>query len=235
MGPQASKSYPGQRLVRAAEGKRATQEIDYGRRGVAGYVFGAFQPATGAAFTATYVGRTTVNWIDFLCRVESWIDAAAERVYAVVDNLNTHSALDVLLFNLAHPRWEFVFQPKYAAYLNLIEPWWKVLRSLALKGPVRRLDRDRASGRERRRILERPQAPLPLGPAAASSQITPPGDRRPAKYRTHLADTPFSRRSRERGNPGPALHRLPPVQARGRLWTPPRTCSGDHAEATVIY
>src|SRR5215213_1580106 len=31
-------------------------------------------------------------------------------------------------------RWEFVFQPKYAAYLNLIEPWWKILRSLALKG-----------------------------------------------------------------------------------------------------
>jgi hypothetical protein len=29
---------------------------------------------------------------------------------------------------------ERVFQPKYAAYLNLIEPWWKVLRSLALKG-----------------------------------------------------------------------------------------------------
>ena len=47
---------------------------------------------------------------------------------------NIHSALDVLLFNLAHPRWEFVFQPKYAAYLNLIEPWWKILRSLALKG-----------------------------------------------------------------------------------------------------
>ncbi len=38
------------------------------------------------------------------------------------------------MFALAHPRWEFVFQPKYAAYLNLIEPWWKVLRSLALKG-----------------------------------------------------------------------------------------------------
>ncbi|MFN8517268.1 MAG: hypothetical protein U0841_32805 [Chloroflexia bacterium] len=35
---------------------------------------------------------------------------------------------------LAHPRWAFVFQPKYAAYLNLIEPWWKVRRGLALKG-----------------------------------------------------------------------------------------------------
>ena len=51
-----------------------------------------------------------------------------------MDNLNVHSATEVLLFALAHPRWEFVFQPKYAAYLNLIEPWWKILRSPALKG-----------------------------------------------------------------------------------------------------
>ena len=78
--------------------------------------------------------RTTVNWVDFLGKVEAWIDPAVERVYAVLDNLNVHSAPDVLLFSLLHPRWEFVFQPKYAAYLNLIEPWWKVLRSLALKG-----------------------------------------------------------------------------------------------------
>jgi hypothetical protein len=39
-----------------------------------------------------------------------------------------------LFFLWQHPRWEFVYQPKYAAYLNLIEPWWKTLRSLALKG-----------------------------------------------------------------------------------------------------
>jgi transposase len=57
-----------------------------------------------------------------------------EQVFAIVDNLSAHRATDVLLFSLAHPRWEFVFQPTYAAYLNLIEPWWKVLRSLALKG-----------------------------------------------------------------------------------------------------
>src|SRR4051812_44407018 len=136
MGPQASKSYPGQRLVRPAgpKAERAKQEIDYGRRDVAGYVFGALQPATGTAFTLTYERRTTVNWVDFLSAVEAWIDPAVERVYAVLDNLNVHSAPDVLLFGLLHPRWEFVFQPKYAAYLNLIEPWWKVLRSLALKG-----------------------------------------------------------------------------------------------------
>ena len=135
MGPQSAKSYPGRRVVKPAgpKAQRAKQEIDYGRRGK-GYVFGAFRPATGEAFTAPYTGRTTANWVDFLGQVEGWIDAGVERVYAVMDNLNVHSATDVLLFALAHPRWEFVFQPKYAAYLNLIEPWWKVLRSLALNG-----------------------------------------------------------------------------------------------------
>jgi len=137
MGPQKAKSHPGRQLVRPGgpKAERARQEIDYGRRGVAGYVFGAFQPASGKAFPQLYEHRTTTNWVDFLSAVEAWIDPVSERVYAIVDNLfNTHSAPDVLLFSLLHPRWEFVFQPKYAAYLNLIEPWWKIMRSLALKG-----------------------------------------------------------------------------------------------------
>ena len=40
----------------------------------------------------------------------------------------------MLLFCLTPPRWEFVFPPTYAAYLNLLEPCWQVLRSLAFKG-----------------------------------------------------------------------------------------------------
>jgi transposase len=60
--------------------------------------------------------------------------AILDNVYAILDNLSAHRATEVLLFALAHPRWEFVFQPKYAASLNLIEPWCKILRSLALKG-----------------------------------------------------------------------------------------------------
>jgi transposase len=49
MGPQASQSDPGRRPVRAAEGARATQEIDYGRRDVAGDVFGAPELVEGPA------------------------------------------------------------------------------------------------------------------------------------------------------------------------------------------
>jgi transposase len=137
MGPEGAKSFLGRRLVRpdpaGQRRPRAPQEADYGRRG-SGYVFGAFRPATGEALTVPYQGRTIANWVDFLGRVDAWIDPAVARVYAVLDNLSTHRALDVLLWAVAHPRWEFVFQPTHAAYLNLIEPWWKVLRSLALKG-----------------------------------------------------------------------------------------------------
>lgn len=143
MGPESAKSYRGQELVTAhapqdddgnvQPAPRAKQEADYGRRGK-GYIFGAFRPATGDAFTLPYTRRTTINWVDFLEQVDGWLPPECERVYAIVDNLSAHRATDVLLFALHHARWEFVFQPKYAAYLNLIEPWWKMLRSLALKG-----------------------------------------------------------------------------------------------------
>jgi transposase len=116
---------------------RAIPEIDDGRRGK-GDIFGAFTPANGEALTAPYAGRTTANFVDVLERVEAWIAPDIERLYVIMDNLSAHRATDVLLCSLAHPRWEFVFQPTYAPDLNLLEPWWKVLQSLTLKG--RRFD-----------------------------------------------------------------------------------------------
>jgi hypothetical protein len=137
MGPEGAKRFPGRRLVRPTQDEtrraRARQEVDYGRRG-SGYVFGACQPATGAACTAASPGRTIANWLDFLDRIDAWLPTGSERVSAILDNLSTPRARDVLLWVLAHPRWACVFQPTHAAYLNLIEPWWTILRSLALKG-----------------------------------------------------------------------------------------------------
>ena len=75
MGPEAAKSFPGRALLRvvgAASGPaaRARQDVDYGRRGK-GYIFGAFRPATGEAFTGPFGGRTTANWVEFLGRVDA--------------------------------------------------------------------------------------------------------------------------------------------------------------------
>jgi hypothetical protein len=80
MGPASAKSFPGQAVVETKEhAGRAKQEIDYGRRGK-GYIFGAFQPATGAAFTRPYLSRSTASWVAFLEEVEGWLPAEAERV-----------------------------------------------------------------------------------------------------------------------------------------------------------
>jgi hypothetical protein len=120
-----------------------------------------------------------------------------ERVYAVLDNLNIHSATDVLLFALAQPRWEFVFQPTYAASLNLIEPWWRILRSLALKGrrfeawveiehPVRRATA----------YWNAHKHPFVWGAVSGAPSPAPhpapPRSRSSAKRHTHLADAPVS-------------------------------------------
>jgi transposase len=135
MGPVSAKSYPGQQAIQvtARPAQRATQEIDYGRRGK-GYVYGALWETTGQCWIRCYERRMKVHFVDFLCFVDEQVPADVERIYAILDNLDRHHSDDLLLFMLAHPRWEVVYQPKYAAYLNLIEPWWKVLRSLALKG-----------------------------------------------------------------------------------------------------
>jgi len=187
MGPESARSHPGREVIRRPDprGKRrvrATQEIDYGRRGK-GYIFGAFVPATGATFTAPSPRRTIATWVAFLDEVEAWIGPEPERVYAVLDNLSTHRAADVLLWSVAHPRWEFVFQPTYAAYLNLIEPWWKILRSLALKG------RRFATWEEVEQAVERATAYWNghRHPFVWGSRKRPPSTRQPGIARPPLA------------------------------------------------
>jgi len=138
-GPLSARTHQGQDLVAVHPGDgrpagRARQEVDDGRCASEGYVFGALPPVTGEVLIATHPARTISSDVAFLDQVEAWVPAAVERVSAVRDNLTVHTADDVLLFSVAHPRGESVFQSHDAASLNLIEPWWKTLKSLALKG-----------------------------------------------------------------------------------------------------
>jgi len=58
----------------------------------------------------------------------------ADRWLIIEDNLSIHISRQVKLALSAWPEMQLQFIPKYACWLNLIEPWWKQLRSLALKG-----------------------------------------------------------------------------------------------------
>jgi transposase len=55
-------------------------------------------------------------------------------VHLVMDNLSIHTGTVACLWLLDHPRFTFHFLPTYSPWLNLIEPWWKTLRKLALDG-----------------------------------------------------------------------------------------------------
>jgi len=127
MGPTSAKTYVSSRW----HDTRPHVEADYGRRGKV-WTFGAFEPATGQALTRCYDRRTSANFVSFLDVVaDIWHD---KMLYLILDNLSTHKTIDVLLWALAHPHVQLLFQPTYSPWLNLIEPWWKTLRSLALKG-----------------------------------------------------------------------------------------------------
>jgi transposase len=127
MGPTAAKTYAAPRW----QNKRPSIEADYGRRGKV-WTFGAFEPRSGQALTWCAEGRTSANLVSFLNQL--MITWPKGNIILILDNLSTHKTTDVLLWALAHPRVRFLFQPTYAPWLNLIEPWWKTLRSLALKG-----------------------------------------------------------------------------------------------------
>ena len=81
-----------------------------------------------------YRRRTTANFVALIERVEGRPSPEAAHRFAALDNLSMLRAADVPLYSPAHPRWAFVIQPVYAAYLIPIECWCKVPRSLALNG-----------------------------------------------------------------------------------------------------
>ena len=129
LGPLAVKTYPGE--VWQPGRNRATFEPDYGRRGVL-WVLGAFEPATGEAAIVMSPRRDSASYIQLLEKMVTTFPS--ERWLVISDNLSTHHSRQTTLALAAWPEVRTLFIPKYACWLNLIEPWWKQLRALALKG-----------------------------------------------------------------------------------------------------
>jgi transposase len=129
LGPIAAKTYPGEEWQPGRN--RATYEPDYGRRGKL-WVHGAFEPATGKATILLSPGRDSVSHIQLLEKILT--EFPADQWLIIEDNLSIHISRETRLALAAWPEVRIQPIPKYACWLNLIEPWWKQLRSLALKG-----------------------------------------------------------------------------------------------------
>jgi transposase len=129
LGPVSAKTYPGE--VWTCGPGWATFTPDDGRRGSV-WVLGACEPATGLATTLCSPQRDSASFIQVL---EQVLQTYPAREWVLIaDNLSTHLSRETQTALIAWPEVTVLCIPKYACWLNLIEPWWKQLRSLALKG-----------------------------------------------------------------------------------------------------
>lgn len=131
LGPVAAKSYPSPSWSEDAH--RPHFHPSYARHGYR-WAFGALAHHTGAVCVETAATRDTTAWVRFLDGLETFTPPG--EAYLIADALPLHWSIDTMLWNWGHPRFHFIPLPKRAAWLNLIEGFWKILRQRALAGRV---------------------------------------------------------------------------------------------------
>ena len=96
------------------------------------WVYGGLRVNDGQALTFPAARRDTAGYLCLLGAVEQ---ANPEgEVYVIADTLASHKSIKVQLWFAEHPRVRAVYIPTGAAWLNLIEAWWRLLRRAALAG-----------------------------------------------------------------------------------------------------
>lgn len=114
------------------DGHRIKAPLEYGRGPDKVWVFGALRVEDGKSLAFTSRSRNSKGYIKLLQKIERAIPRGL--IYLVADNLKIHDSVLVRGWLEEHPRIEHAFIPKGAAWLNLIEVWWRLFRRQALAG-----------------------------------------------------------------------------------------------------
>lgn len=112
------------------DGHRIKAPLEYGRGRDKAWVFGALRIEDGKSLSFTSRSRSSEGYIKLLQKIERAIPKGL--IYLIADNLRTHKSALVNEWLEEHPRIEHAFIPKGAAWLNLIEVWWRLFRRQAL-------------------------------------------------------------------------------------------------------
>ncbi len=114
------------------DGHRIKAPLEYSRGPDKAWVFGALRVEDGRSLTFTSRSRNSKGYIRLLEKIERAIPEGL--IHVIADNLRTHKSALVEEWLAEHPRIEHAFIPKGAAWLNLIEAWWRLFRRQALAG-----------------------------------------------------------------------------------------------------
>lgn len=114
-----------------APGKPARRDSEYIRNGTQN-LFAALEVHAGTVSGMTAATRNRFDFIAFLDQLEAAVPAG-QKVVAILDNLSTHKTQEVDDWLAEHPRWEFVFTPKHASWLNQVEIFFSILARRLLR------------------------------------------------------------------------------------------------------
>ncbi len=114
------------------DGHRIKVPLDYERGLQRVWVYGALGVQSGQALTQTASSRNTAGYLALLQTLD--MSYPHSDLYLVADNLASHSSAPIRDWLAAHPRIHHAFIPVGAAWLNLIEGWWRLFRRKAFAG-----------------------------------------------------------------------------------------------------
>jgi hypothetical protein len=120
-----------------SEGESKREDYQYSKHGSC-CVLLAVEPLTGKRWVKVYERRTAQEYTDFMRYLEQQFPEA-QQITVVQDNLNTHGAGSFYkhlepqaAFDLAR-RFDWVFTPKHASWLNMAELEFSALSRQCLK------------------------------------------------------------------------------------------------------
>ena len=114
-----------------AAGRPARRDSEYLRNGTTN-LFAALQVHSGTVAGMTAPTRNQFDFIAFLDQLEAEIPAD-QQVIAVLDNLSTDKTANVQAWLDQQRRWQMVFTPKHASWLNQVEIFFSILTRRLLR------------------------------------------------------------------------------------------------------
>lgn len=106
--------------------------LDYERGPDKVWIYGALRVSDGQALTQTAPARNTAGYLALLETLDQTYPHG--DLYLVADNLASHLSGPIREWLADHPRIAHAFIPVGAAWLNLIEGWWRLFRRKAFAG-----------------------------------------------------------------------------------------------------
>lgn len=119
----------------AAPGRNRRQDFEYVRHGTTTLI-AAYDVYAGTVYGECRSTRTGDDLVDYMETVAEIYDTG--KVYVIWDNLNVHkngAADRWTAFNARHGgRFEFVFTPLHASWVNPVEGWFSIFARRVLRG-----------------------------------------------------------------------------------------------------